>query len=430
MPRPIYFDLTHLSARLWTDAPAGIDRVDRLFAQMLDTPDSGFAAGVHQGPVGAVRVSRRRAGALTARIARRWREDLTLAASDPLFDEVMRWLTGRTTSPAAGAIRIGKPRQAVQRAFRFHTLYRHSFSSGLPALRGAPAGAVYLNASQWGLSNPASYAWLARRPDIKPVFFVHDTLPLDVPEYFQPEVPAQFKAMAQTLGRHAAGLITASREVADRITARIVAAGGKPPPLLVAPLPAFDAAAPLPVFNAALSARPYFLTVGTIEPRKNHLLLLNLWRSLAARGEPVPKLVLIGSRGWHNQQILDMLERSPGLAGHVAEVSGLSSAALRNLLAHAAGLLFPSFAEGFGLPLVEAASVGTPIVASDLAVLRDVAGSTALYRDPLDGPGWGDAVRALAAAHDPAAIAARIAAPRNSGHDAFFSAVRHFLQTL
>lgn len=430
MPRPIYFDLTHLSARLWTDAPAGIDRVDRLFAQMLDAPGSGFADGVHQGPLGAVRVSRRRARALVARIERRWREDLTDASADPLFDEIVRWLSAVTPSPAAGAIRIGNPRQQLHRAFRLHTLYRHSFAAGTAALRGVPAGAIYLNASQWGLGEPSNYGWLARRPDVKPVFFIHDVLPLDVPEYFQPDVPARFRAMAKTLATHAAALITASRDVAVRISARIAAEGGKPLPILTAPLPAFDADMSPPHFVAALAERPYFVAVGTVEPRKNHLLLLNLWRTLAANSADVPRLVLVGARGWHNQQILDMLERSPGLAGKVAEVGGLSSAALRSLLAHSAGLLFPSFAEGFGLPLVEAASLGVPIIASDIPVLREVAGGAAIYRDPLDGPGWSAAIRGLATSFDPAGIPARIAQRRIDGRAAFFNSVREFLQAL
>jgi glycosyltransferase involved in cell wall biosynthesis len=68
--------------------------------------------------------------------------------------------------------------------------------------------------------------------------------------------------------------------------------------------------------------RPYFVCIGTIEPRKNHLLLLHLWRHLAETmpAESVPRLVIIGRRGWENEQVVDMLERCPTLKRYVEEL--------------------------------------------------------------------------------------------------------------
>ncbi|WP_163778702.1 glycosyltransferase family 4 protein, partial [Proteus mirabilis] len=72
--------------------------------------------------------------------------------------------------------------------------------------------------------------------------------------------------------------------------------------------------------------RPTFVACGTIEPRKNHLLLLHLWRALAERlGAATPRLVLVGRRGWEAENIVDMLERCPAIREHVVEVSGLST---------------------------------------------------------------------------------------------------------
>lgn len=141
-------------------------------------------------------------------------------------------------------------------------------------------------------------------------------------------------------------------------------------------------------------AEPYFLCVGTIEPRKNHLLLLNLWRDMAERmpAAAVPKLVIVGRRGWENEQVLDMLDRCPALVPHVEERNGCSDRALRDLLRGARALLLPSFAEGYGMPVAEALSVGTPVICSDLPALHEAGGDAPDFRDPLDGPGWRAAI--------------------------------------
>ena len=105
----------------------------------------------------------------------------------------------------------------------------------------------------------------------------------------------------------------------------------------------------------------------TIEPRKNHLLLLEVWRELVRRDGPgTPKLVLVGGRGWKFEAVAALLDRSPALRGHVVEASGLTTPSLKRLLDGARALLMPSFAEGYGLPVVEAQIAGVPVIASDI----------------------------------------------------------------
>jgi glycosyltransferase involved in cell wall biosynthesis len=76
--------------------------------------------------------------------------------------------------------------------------------------------------------------------------------------------------------------------------------------------------------------------------------------------------------------------------------AGCSDAELARYVTHAQALLFPSFAEGYGLPLVEALMLGTPVIASALPAFREVAGDVPDYLDPLDGPAWAQAVREFA----------------------------------
>jgi glycosyltransferase involved in cell wall biosynthesis len=166
---------------------------------------------------------------------------------------------------------------------------------------------------------------------------------------------------------------------------------GRNPPVLVAP---FGVDLPRLAEHKLPSLKePYFVCIGTIEARKNHLLLLNLWRQLAAElGNAAPALVLIGQRGWETESAIDMLERSPALRDLVFERSNLPDAEAMRLLKGAQALLLPSFAEGFGFPLIEALAQGVPVLCSNLAALRENGGDVPEYLDPLDGLGWRAAV--------------------------------------
>jgi glycosyltransferase involved in cell wall biosynthesis len=86
------------------------------------------------------------------------------------------------------------------------------------------------------------------------------------------------------------------------------------------------------------------------------------------------------------------LLEAPELRDHVTVVSGLASPCLRKVLANARGVLMPSLAEGFGLPVIEALTVGTPVLASDLLAHREVGEGLAVYLDPTDDVAWFDAV--------------------------------------
>jgi Glycosyl transferases group 1 len=146
------------------------------------------------------------------------------------------------------------------------------------------------------------------------------------------------------------------------------------------------------------SDRPYFLCVGTIEPRKNHLMLLHLWRRfIALHGDATPRLILVGRRGWENENVLDLLDRCPSLKGHVIELGTVPDTRLAVLLRGARAPLMSSFAEGFGLPVAEALAHGVPVLYSGLPALREAGQAVPEYLDPLDSHAWHDAILHYAA---------------------------------
>lgn len=167
------------------------------------------------------------------------------------------------------------------------------------------------------------------------------------------------------------------------------------PPTLIAPLGVEAHASAL-----ELTPRepPTFVMLGTIEGRKNHALILRVWRRLIARlGEQTPRLVIIGQRGWQADDIFRQLDDDATLRPYVRELGRCDDAELQRWLGSARALLFPSFVEGQGLPLIEALTAGVPVIASDLAVFRETAGAIPDYLDPQDEAAWEAAVMDYAA---------------------------------
>ena len=96
-----------------------------------------------------------------------------------------------------------------------------------------------------------------------------------------------------------------------------------------------------------------------------------------------------------------MLDRCPALRGVVVEHNVLSDTEMVRLLQAARALLLPSFAEGFGFPVIEGLALGVPALCSDIPALRETGGAVPEYLDPLDGPGWRGAILDYAAAASP-----------------------------
>ena len=260
-----------------------------------------------------------------------------------------------------------------------------------------------------------------RRAGARFVPLIRDLIPLTHPEYTCAPQVGRHAARVATTATLADGIIVNSAATEATLRTHLLPHGRSIPPITVAPLGIRTLRAPA----APLPTEPYFVCLGTVEPRKNHQLLLHIWRDLAMEGRGSPRLLLCGRRGWENEQVLDLLERCEALRGLVLELGTLPDARVTELLSGARALLFPSFAEGYGLPLAEALALGVPVICSDLPALREVGGDVPDYLDPLDGPGWRRAILDYALP-DSAARDAQLARLRRwqiPGWDAHFAAV-------
>ena len=252
-------------------------------------------------------------------------------------------------------------------------------------LRRPAAGSVLFNTGHSGLEQ-ARYSATLKKMQVRPVFMVHDLIPITHPEYSRPGEAARHAARMHALLDLAAGVIANSQATLDQLNQFARQSGQAMPPAtvaLLAPGVALSQPGVRPI------AKPYFVILSTIEPRKNHWLLLHVWRHLVETlGAAAPHLVIIGQRGWECENVVDMLERCAALKDHVTERSNCSDTELVNYLHHAQALLFPSFVEGYGMPLIEALALGVPVIASDLVVFRELAGDIPDYIDALDGARW------------------------------------------
>lgn len=129
-----------------------------------------------------------------------------------------------------------------------------------------------------------------------------------------------------------------------------------------------------------LSGEPSFLMVGTVEPRKGHAQVLAAFEKLWAAGSQI-KLVIIGKQGWMVEELVARMRSHPQAGKNFHWLEEVSDEYLEEIYAASSCLIAASYGEGFGLPLIEAAQHGIPIIARDIPVFREVAGNHAFYFD-------------------------------------------------
>lgn len=150
--------------------------------------------------------------------------------------------------------------------------------------------------------------------------------------------------------------------------------------------------------EAASGPRPvegdYLLAVGTIEPRKNLQGLLEAYRALKKRRPDSPPLVLVGGMGWRSKGFGQVLEQDRS-NGRVRWLGYVAETVLADLYRNAMGFVYPSFYEGFGMPIVEAMAAGCPVITSTGSGTAEAAGDAALLVDPRNIDQLGHALERL-----------------------------------
>lgn len=219
----------------------------------------------------------------------------------------------------------------------------------------------------------------------KVAVLIHDTIPLDHPQYQRPETVERFRQFLNRAARHADVLICNSAQTETDLRRHAPDLHGQTVVALLG--------VPKPTVGTAPSgpwSQPYFVSLGTIEPRKNHALLLDIWPEIDA------DLLIIGQRGWENHDVFARLDARPP---RIHELNGLPDEQVFALLKGSAGLLFPSHAEGYGLPPAEAAALNVPSLCNDLRIYREILGDIPVYAPITDRYLWTARINELAQCH-------------------------------
>jgi glycosyltransferase involved in cell wall biosynthesis len=378
---PRILDLSRSFSRAARTTCTGIDRVERAYWSELVRRDAPVWAIVRQGKNYAL-LDRDAGASLMRRLCR-------TMPGEVLF--------GRVAPRLHSALR----RRRAAACLRRRSTYFGSMA-GLMVLLSARFGQgfEYLNVGHCNLDD--FFLRQMKSAGAAPIRIkLHDMIPLDFPDLVREGTPALFQSRARAAMAYADQIICNSAHTADRVAHHAAGLGARPD-CLVAHL---GVSAPNYV-NRGAPRKPYFVCVGTIEPRKNHAFLFEVWQRLADRGGSVPKLYVVGARGWRNDGVFRLLDSSPLMGRHITECAALPDREMFALISGAAALLCPSHEEGFGLPALEARALGVQVICSPIPAFRELLRHDATMLETDDPQRWADAVMERACAQSAGAHSA------------------------
>jgi glycosyltransferase involved in cell wall biosynthesis len=298
--------------------------------------------------------------------------------------------------PAGWEVRPVRLERGVM-AYRYADKFARSLGVGANAwnesdeLVDSQQGDIFLGLDLVADRVPQAQRWFEaqRNRGVKIYFVIYDLLPVLRREWFHEGIAAVFPPWLKTIATVSDGLVCISRAVADDLYQWLQESSVER--LRALQISYFHLGADIesskpssgmpddaPRVLAALRERPTLVMVGTVEPRKGHVQAFDAFQLLWAANVDV-NLVIVGKAGWGVGGLPDLLKEAAEHNERFFWLQGISDEYLEKIYGASSGLLAASLGEGFGLPLIEAAQKGLPIVARELPVFREVAGDHAFY---------------------------------------------------
>lgn len=226
---------------------------------------------------------------------------------------------------------------------------------------------------------------IGRAAEARIVCAIYDLIPLMFPGLCAPHFPEHFRRITDHLLSGVDGVVAISQTVAMDVKryAPGLCGGSCNPRIGWSHLGADFAPVSFESDATHMLPNRFFLGVGTLEPRKAWDIAIDAAESLWASGGQ-ESLVLVGRYGWNCIALRNRIETHREFGRRLFWINDAGDAVLASLYRKAIALVYPSIGEGFGLPLVEAKHYGTPVIASDIPIFREIAGDAIDYFRPLD----------------------------------------------
>ena len=243
----------------------------------------------------------------------------------------------------------------------------------------------------WDTLDHAALWALKARHHLRVTLACYDLIPTRHPEYFDGvHPPGRFDAYLTDMAWCADEVVCISDHTRQDLQ-RFLAKAGAPTPRLHTIRLGCDLPTTCDDAPVVPRDRPFVLYVSTLERRKNHALLLRVWRALRRHGQAPRephRLVLVGMRGWGVDDWMADLQADPSLQQDVQVLSHLTDGQLAALYRDCAFTVYPSWIEGWGLPVVESLAHGRLCVASNTSSLPEAGAGWAEHLDPADDAAW------------------------------------------
>ena len=258
---------------------------------------------------------------------------------------------------------------------------------------------VYLSMGlDWDFNNVVEIYRQRRVIGFKTVLFCYDTIPIKFPHYMTFDTRHMFSRYFVDVSHTADCVVAISRTSRDDLI-ELLAEVDAPQPVVEVIVLGTDLDAPKADIRPPcddLEDEPFVLCVSTIETRKNHLVLYQVWNRLAERyGKRTPRLVIVGMMGWGTQDLIFRMQTNPLTKDHITILDKLPDGELAWLYRHCLFSVFPSLYEGWGLPVVESLALGKPCICSTAPAVAEAAQGFAVALAPDDVPAWTAAVERL-----------------------------------
>lgn len=249
-----------------------------------------------------------------------------------------------------------------------------------------PAGSIFFDLNSCWHTQPAR-SWLLpelKNRKVRIAALIYDLIPVTHPQFVQPETRLRFFCYLLAHMKYADQLFVNSQSVKTDLMELFDTLNMPKKPCEVVPLGAdfmlrtdrAEEAVDEEARRIVASGR-YLLTVGSVEPRKNHKTILEAFETQLAQTDL--QLVFAGNTGWCVDDLLLRMEANEQFGKRLHHLEGMNDATIRFLYQHAFLVVFASHAEGYGLPTLEAIQAGVPVLASDLPIMREIGGDCCDY---------------------------------------------------